>query len=93
MVRITTAPAVSRRRCAWGRRRCGAAGKAAEPSQWESEGFPIVVVRIHPGSSDAMLRRPLWWVARSPSAMHLWFLADETFDSEGEKLRSRLGRS
>lgn len=30
-------------------------------------GFPIVVVRIHPGSSDAMLRRPLWWVARSPS--------------------------
>ena len=31
-------------------------------------GFPIVVVRIHPGSSDAMLRRPLWWVARSPSA-------------------------
>lgn len=39
-------------------------------------GFPIVVVRIHPGSSDAMLRRPLWWVARSPSAARRWMMDD-----------------
>ncbi|CAL1142197.1 unnamed protein product [Cladocopium goreaui] len=53
-----------------------------------------VAVRLHGGSSDAMLQRHLSWAqALKHWAIPLWILADETFDAEGQSsLRARLSR-
>ncbi|CAE8651620.1 unnamed protein product, partial [Polarella glacialis] len=89
-LRVNSQPAAScwlrKGRClGWSRSRPGARRPCREHSRGHHP-VEAVVVRVHGGTSDAMLRRHVSWasqLAAQGSLTRLWMLVDETYDGSG----------
>lgn len=85
----------SGRRSVWARHRSRSCARIPLRSH-QQRGCTSVVVRVHNGTSEAMLRRHVAWAAElasasavgGPSAARLWVLCDETYG--GDSVRRRL---